>query len=159
MGAGDTGRFDYLTHHEAGHAAVAFHFGLRLEWVSVDKGNDRGWVTTEQGTPLQRVLIALAGGRAELHLDGSQVGNRWAAAQDWGIATDVIEGCLRERFACHPDNQIAKMVNRVEEMAARRCALIVRERWQAIQRLVAVLAERRELTGEEVETVLAGEDI
>jgi hypothetical protein len=47
---------------------------------------------------------------------------------------------------------------------ADRCALIVEERWPAIQRLAAELASRAsvtrwvEITGEEAERVLTGED-
>jgi hypothetical protein len=33
MANGQTSKLEYLTHHEAGHAAVAFSFGLRLERV------------------------------------------------------------------------------------------------------------------------------
>ena len=76
MGEGRVSKLDFLTHHEAGHAAVAVHFGLRLDQVRVEQDDNSGGVSlTEEAlrklTDIQRVLIALAGSIAERHLDPS----------------------------------------------------------------------------------------
>jgi len=41
MVAGQVCELDFLTHHEAAHAAVAFSFGLRLAPIHIDKYKDR----------------------------------------------------------------------------------------------------------------------
>ena len=162
MATGQTSKLDYLTHHEAGHAAVAFFFGLHLERVWIDQPSDRGWTKlTEESlkrrTDLQHVLIALAGGRAEKHLDPSCVGQRTGSDEDEGRALTTLGECLRSHFEGRSDDYIDKMCDRVNYILAARCALIVRDNWPAIQRLAAVLARHAsgtrlvELTGEEAE--------
>ena len=45
----ETSRFDFLAHHEAGHAAVAFSFGLRLEQVRIEPDDNSGGMTLTGG--------------------------------------------------------------------------------------------------------------
>ena len=113
---------------------------------------------------MQHVLIALAGGRAEKHLDPSCVGQRTAPDEDEARALTTLGECLRSHFEGRPDGYIDKMCDRVNCILAARCAIIVRDNCPAIQRLAAVLARDAsgtrlvELTGEEAEDVLAGDE-
>jgi hypothetical protein len=169
MATGQTSKLDYLTHHEAGHAAVAFSFGLHLERVWIDQPSARGWTKlTEESlkrrTNLQHVLIALAGGRAEKHLDPSCVGQRTGSDEDEIYALNTIHKRFYDRLIGSPQPYFDKLCKRVNKRLARRCALIVEERWPAIRRLAALLARHAsgtrlvELTGEEAEDVLAGDE-
>ena len=71
---------------------------------------------------------------------------------------------LHSRLERRSQDYIDRLLERMKNRLADRCALIVNERWLAIQRLAAELAHRAsvtpwvELTGEEAERVLAGED-
>ena len=169
MAKGHTSRLDYLTHHEAGHAAVAFSFGLRLERVWIDQPSDRGWTkltkaASLQRTDMQHVLIALAGGRAGRLLVPSCVGQRTASDEDEIYALKTIHKRFYDRLIACPQPCFDGLCKRVNKRLARRCALIVEERWSAIQRLAVVLAScvtsarLVELTGEEAERVLTGEN-
>ena len=40
MAEGRTSKLDFLAYHEAGHAAVAFSFGLRLEQVRIEPDDE-----------------------------------------------------------------------------------------------------------------------
>jgi hypothetical protein len=76
-----TSKLDFTAHHEAGHAAVARALGFRLGPVRINEDTDSGdatfaYTTDRPPTDVQRVLIALAGGRAERRLDPSFVGKR-----------------------------------------------------------------------------------
>jgi len=150
-----TSEFDFLVYHEVGHAAVAFYFGLRLGPVRVkqDKGGD---ATSDKGTDAQNVLIALAGGRAELVLDPSCVGERDGAAEDEVCAQNIIQEYVQSQRADELPDYLDKLCYRVSRRLAHRCEAIVREMWPAIQRLAAVLARKPELTGAEAERILAG---
>src|SRR5476649_934894 len=78
-------RFKLLTYHEAGHAAVAYSFGHRLEGVRINASTYDGLTTlAEQARPtrLQYVLILLAGGRAEAEFDPTSSSHSYAAAED-----------------------------------------------------------------------------
>ena len=111
------------------------------------------------------MLIALAGGIAERHLDPSCVGQRKGSDGDevWALKTVVAR--LHSRLGGRSQYYIDKMYERMKSRLAERCALIVEERWPAIERLAAELASRArvsrwvEVTGEEAERVLAGEDL
>ena len=170
MAEGRTSKLDFLAYHEAGHAAVAFSFGLRLEQVRIEPDDDSGGMTLTaeallKRTDIQRVLIALAGGIAERHLDPSCVGQRKGSDGDevWALKTVVAR--LHTRLEGRSQDYIEKIYERMKSRLAERCALIVEERWPAIERLAAELASRArvsrwvEVTGEEAERVLAGEDL
>src|SRR5262249_16760419 len=157
------------THHEAGHAAVAVHFGLRLDQVRIERDDNTGGVTlTEEAvrnrTVIQHVLIALAGSIAERHLDPSGVGPLKGLDGDEAWALRAVVARLHSRLGRRSQNYIDKILVRMKNRLADRCALIVDERWPSIQRLAAELASRAsvtpwvELTGEEAERLLAGED-
>jgi hypothetical protein len=169
MVEGRTSKLDFLAHHEAGHAAVAFSFRLRLEQVRIEPDDDSGGMTLtaealQKRTDIQRVLIAQAGGRAEQHLDPSCIGQRKGTDGDEVRALNIVVARLHSRFEGRSQNYIDKISERMQNRLADRCALIVRVRWPAIQRLAAELASRAgvtrwvEVTGEEAERVLAGED-
>jgi hypothetical protein len=68
----------------------------------------------------QHVLIALAGPRAERHLDVSGVTTRCGAVLDWDKARYTMETCLRSRFEGHSDPQIGKMLGHAEALLALR---------------------------------------
>jgi hypothetical protein len=169
MGQGRISKLDFLTHHEAGHAAVAVHFGLRLDQVRIEQDDNSGGVSlTEEAlwkrTDMERVLIALAGSIAERHLDPSGVGPRKGPDGDEAWALRIVVVRLHTRLECGSQDYIDSILERMKNRLADRCALIVKERWPAIQRLAAELARRAsvtpwvELTGEEAERLLAGED-
>ena len=169
MAEGHTSKLDFLAHHEAGHAAVAFSFGLRLDQVRIEPDDDSGGVTlteeaSQKRTDIQRVLIALAGARAERHLDPSGVGQwKWSDG-DEVRELNIVVARLHSRLQGRSQDYIAKIYESMKTRLADRCALIVEERWPAIQRLAAELARRAsitrwvEITGEEAERVLACED-
>jgi Peptidase M50B-like len=167
MTEGRTSKLDFLAHHEAGHAAVAFSFGLRLDQVRIEPDDDSGGVTLtdealQKRTDIQRVLIAMAG--TKRYLDPSCVGQRKRSDGDevWALKTVVAR--LHSRLEGRSQDYIDKICKRMKSGLADRCALIVEERWPAIQRLAAELASRAsvtrwvEITGEEAERVLGGED-
>ena len=169
MGEGRVSKLDFLTHHEAGHAAVAVHFGLRLDQVRVEQDDNSGGVSlTEEAlrkrTDIQRVLIALAGSIAERHLDPSCAGRGKEDDGDVVWAMKPVVARLNLRLQRRPQTYIDRIRERMEDRLADRCARIVKEKWPAIQRLAAELARRAsvtpwvELTGEEAERLLAGED-
>jgi hypothetical protein len=169
MGEGLPSKLDFLTHHEAGHAAVAFFFGLRLDQVRIELDDESGGVSltaeaVQKRTDIQRVLIAMAGGRAERHLDPSCVGPRKGPDGDESWALRAVVARLKFRLQGRPPDYIDRILERMKNRLADRCALIVKESWPAIQRLAGELARRAsvtpwvELTGEEAERLLADED-
>ena len=169
MGEGRISKLGFLTHHEAGHAAVAVYFGLRLDQVRVEQDDNSGGISlTEEAlrklTDIQRVLIALAGSIAERHLDPSGVGPRKGPDGDEAWALRTVVARLHSRLERRSQDYIDRILERMNNRLADRCAHIVNERWLAIQRLAAELAHRAsvtpwvELTGEEAESLLAGED-
>jgi hypothetical protein len=167
MAKGQTRKLDYLTHHEAGHAAVAFSFGLPLGPVRIDTDDDSGTFEMPIGaTDMQQVLIALAGGRAEKYLDPSCVDEREGSKRDEACALTIIHARFYGRLIAREQPYFDKLCKRVNKRLVRRCAFIVEERWPAIQRLAAVLAKCApdsraadtrlvELCGEKAEDVLA----
>ena len=162
MANGQTSKLDFTAHHEAAHAAVAFSFGLPLGPIRVDQDDDSGTFEMPTGaTDMQQVLIALAGGRAEKHLDPSYVDEREGSKRDEGCALTIIHARFYERLIAREQPYFDALCKRINDGLRRRCALIVEESWPAIQRLAAVLARRVadtrlvELSGEEVEDVLA----
>jgi hypothetical protein len=169
MAEGQTSKLDFLAHHEAGHAAVAFSFGLRLAQVRIEPDDGSGGVTLtaealQQRTDIQRVLIALAGGRAERHLDPSCVGQWKGSDLDEIRALNIVVARLHSRLQGRSQDYIDKIYERMKSRLADRCGLIVEERWPAIQRLAAELTSRAnvtrwvEVTGKEAERALTGED-
>jgi hypothetical protein len=169
MGEGLPSKLDFLAHHEAGHAAVAFFFGLRLEQVRIELDDGTGGISlTEEAvqkrTDIQRVLIAMAGGAAERRLDPPCVGQGKGDDRDVVWAMKPVVARLNLRLQGRPRDYVDKIRKRMEDRLADRSARIVGEKWPAIQRLAAELARRAsvttwlELTGEEAERLLADED-
>jgi hypothetical protein len=163
MAKGQTSKLDFLSHHEAGHAAIARALGIRLGPVRIKQETDSGdatltYPTEHPPTDVQKVLIALAGGRAERRLDSSFVGQRLASVADEICASNTIEACLFRRLEGRSWPSIDDLQERVDSRLARVCARMVEEQWPAIQRLAAALVLQRQLSGEEAEKVLAGED-
>jgi hypothetical protein len=168
MSEGQTSQLNFLAHHEAGHAAVAFSFGLRLEQVRIEPDDNSGGMTLtaealQKRTDIQRVLIALAGARAERHLDPSCVGQWKGSDGDEVRALNIVVARLHSRLHGCSQDYIDKIYERMKSRLADRCGLIVEKRWPAIQRLAAELVSRVsvtrwvEVTGEEAEKVLTGE--
>jgi hypothetical protein len=162
-------KLNFLAHHEASHAAVAFSFGLQLDQVRIEPEDDSGGVTLtaealQKRTHIQHVLIAMAGARAERHLNPFCVGQWKGSDLDEVRALKLVAARLHSRLEGRSQDYIDKMYERMRSRLADRCALIVEERWPAIQRLAAVLASRAnvtrwvEVTGEEAERALIGED-
>ena len=154
---------EFLTHHEAAHAAVAFSFGLRLAPIQIDKYKARGYMKLPESTPIQDVLIWLAGGRAELVLDPSSSNTRVASALDEVFARQTLAARLLRR-STPSDERLEQLIWRMRRPLARRCSFMVQERWPAIQRLATVLARCAigarcfDLSGDIAEKVLAGEE-
>ena len=115
-------------------------------------------------TDIQRVLIALAGAIAERHLDPSCVGQRKGSDGDEVWALKTVAARLHTGLEGRSADTWREIYERMKSRLAERCALIVEERWPAIERLAAELTSRArvsgwvEVTGEEAERVLAGED-
>ena len=53
MVTGQVSKLEFLTHHEAAHAAVAFSFGLRLAPIHIDQYKDSGYMKLPESTPIQ----------------------------------------------------------------------------------------------------------
>jgi hypothetical protein len=163
MTKGSVSELDFLTRHEAAHAAVAFPCGLRLAPIHLDPANDSGGMTLEEPPPIRDVLIALAGRRAELVLDPPSSDWRIASFQDEVRVRNILGARLLRR-AEHPDERLEHLIKRMRRPLARRCWFMVQERWPAIQWLAAVLASLAcdnrlvELCGEKAEKVLTGEE-
>jgi hypothetical protein len=65
---------DLLAHHEAAHAVVLRHFGVRLARIWIDPTGERGGETVHEADqaptdPQQPFIVGLAGGCAEMQLD------------------------------------------------------------------------------------------
>jgi hypothetical protein len=119
MGQGRISKLDFLTHHDAGHAAVAVHFGLRLNQFRIDQDDNSGGVTlTEEawrkGTDIQRVLIALAGSIAERHLDPSGVGQWKGNDGDEAWALRAVVARLHSRLERRSQDYIDRILERMK---------------------------------------------
>jgi hypothetical protein len=138
---------DIEAFHEAGHAVASVVLGqplgrAALGLVTLDlRESARAWRASAQG---QRVgaLIALAGPCAEQRLCGytpEQSARLWATY--WKID---FRNALR-----HLDAIGGSGADALSEAAE-----LVREHWDAIERVADALAERGELTGAEVEALV-----
>ena len=112
MVKGPISELKFLTHHEAAHAAVAFSFGLRLAPILIDQSKDSGYMKLPESTPIQDVLIWLAGGRAELVLDPSSSNTRVASALDEVFVRQTLAARLLRRSA-PPDERLEQLLWRV----------------------------------------------
>src|SRR5690348_688172 len=87
---------DFLAHHEAGHAAVAYKLGFRLKSIRVYPASNDGVTELAGGqhpTSLQGALILLAGGRSESILDPDALSQSHSAL-DEGKLRGIISGRL-----------------------------------------------------------------
>jgi hypothetical protein len=154
---------DLLTHHEAGHAAVA-HLGcgfrLRAVWIDPRTGTGKTYLADwARPTPVQTVVIALAGGRAELVLDSSSLAPRPYTIDDEILARQLIERRPRGRLMhCH-EEYVDRICDKMDTRIAACSKRLVAQNWDAAERLAAELAQRNELSGQEAEKVLAGKSI
>jgi hypothetical protein len=150
-------KLDLLTYHEAGHAAVAFSFGLRLKAVRINQVDDKTEPADgQEPTSYQNVVMRLAGSRAEMVLDEDSLSHSTLNVEDEHLIETCLEECFAHRLQCHTPEEAGHIYSRVRDRLAYRCEGIVRDMWPAIQRLAAELAKRSELSGEEVERILAG---
>src|SRR5690242_6036079 len=111
MGEALSRKLDFLTHHEAGHAAVAVRFGLRLDQVRIEQDDNSGGVTLAEEalrnrTTIQHVLIALSGSIAERPLDPSGVGPRKGPDGDEAWALRAVAARLHSRLGRRSQNYI-----------------------------------------------------
>jgi hypothetical protein len=81
--------------HEAGHAVIAAHVGLKPIWVEINPETGRGNMTPETPwnppTPRQRLLILQAGSVAQCRLSGESIGWTVQGAKDRLDADDLVE--------------------------------------------------------------------
>jgi hypothetical protein len=151
---------DLLTHHEAGHAAVAHlscGFRLRAVWIDRRTGTGKTYLADwAQPTPVQTVVIALAGGQAELVLDPSSLVQRPSTIDDEILAQQLVERRPRVRLMhCH-EEYADRICDKMDTRLAACSKRLVAQNWDAVQRLAAELSKRNELSGQEAERVLAG---
>jgi len=95
-----------LCHYEAGHAAVARHFGLRLRVVWINPTTDRGQteLSAPEQTRLQHALILAAGAGAEHILDPERAALRIAATMDFIKLRHLVSERMNKRlFGKRPD--------------------------------------------------------
>jgi hypothetical protein len=152
-------RFDLLTYHAAGHAAVAYSFGHRLNSVRIDASTYDGLTTLAQQvrpTRLQYVLILLAGGRAEAELDHASSSRSYAAVEDEYRLQAFLEASFAQKLLMRSTDYNDRLTERVDERLAQCCRRLVVLHWQAIQRLAGELSQRHELSGLDAETILGG---
>ena len=101
MTEGRAAALDLLTHHEAGHAAVAQALGFRLRAVGINHLNGNGGASLmpgEEPSPYQTITILLAGSRAELVLDENSIGHSTLGAEDEHRIVAVLEGRFAARL-------------------------------------------------------------
>jgi hypothetical protein len=120
--------------HEAGHAVIAFHVGLKPIWVEINPETGRGEMTPETPwnppTPRQRLLILQAGSVAQCRLSGESIGWTVQGAKDRVDADDLVE----EDAEINP-HDFAEVV----ELLARP------EIWERVMRLSEALAVRHRI--------------
>ena len=155
-------KIDLLTHHEAGHAAVAYSFGLRLECVGIDTSTYDGFTTLAEGvqpTRLQHVLILLAGGRAETVLDHTSSSRSYAAAEDECRLQYILEASFAHKLLRQSLDYCDRLTERVDERLAGCCRRLVVLHWPAIQRLASELATAHQIGGAYAEAILDNEGL
>jgi len=132
-----------IAHHEAGHCVVAITTGLKLRSVRMafDDGKADWLVRDNAHDRHMHALTLLAGPRAELRFVGSYSDARLAEKWQTHWRHDLY-GVLK-----HCDGSIAEAITEVDHL--------VRRHWGAIKRVAAALLEAGQLTGREVEALMA----
>jgi hypothetical protein len=99
-------------------------FGFRLAPNHIDKYKDRGYMKLPESTPIQDVLIWLAGGRAELALDPSSSNTRVASALDEAFVRQTLAARLLRR-STPSEERLEQLIWRMRRPLARRCSFMV----------------------------------
>lgn len=146
-----------LAHHEAGHAAIARHFGIRIHDVRIFPSTDSGAVrisSAEPVTPFQDAMIRLAGGRAEKQLDPEALTWRQSTLRDEVELANLIAARLDAKLPHRPIAYVDSLGDRVDHRLAGCCAGLVSLHWPAICRLAEALIIHSELDGNAAEDIL-----
>ena len=149
-----------MTHHEAGHAAMARLFGLRLRAIRINVETDDGTTELcpgERPTPLQHAVILLAGGRAELVLDSHSLTHRLSTIKDENELRQLVSARLEPRLLHRSVEYVDALSERMDARLAACCERLVRERWSAIQRLATALKHTHEIAGPDAEALLSAD--
>jgi len=133
---------DLLAHHEAGHAAIAWSFGLRLQSVTINPAHDNGETKTSNATRLQHALILLASSRAEAVLDPGCLGRRISPAMGEAELDRTISEWLESELPHLQIEDSNKLAEAIDRRLARNCLRLVRLHWEVIQRLAHELAQK-----------------
>jgi membrane-associated protease RseP (regulator of RpoE activity) len=154
-------KFGQTEIHEAGHAVIAEHFGVRVQSVSVgicpDTGRKCG-STKAEGRPKSLkddVVITLAGHVSEEEAFGQYVPLVRQHDLDLIDQSDWTN-------AINPDGQYAseQEFNKAKQQLIQEYEVIakklVHELWPQIARLAEVLSDLKSLSGEQVRETLSG---
>jgi hypothetical protein len=129
--------------HEAGHAVIAFHVGLKPIWVEINPETGRGEMTPETpwnpATPRQRLLIAQAGSAAQCRLNGLPADWTVQGGKDRLLADDLVE----ESSSLDPND-----FTEIDELLARP------EIWVRVIRLAEALEVRHRIEIPELTNLL-----
>jgi hypothetical protein len=150
---------ELLCHHEAAHAAVAHHLGLRLHAVWIDPEADDGQtqvMVEPKQTRLQHTLILAASGCAERILDPEQARRRIATVGDESALRTVVSERMDVRLIHRPLDYCDAIEERMLDRVIACSHLLVVRRWPALVRLAGELRTRHRIEGPEAETILAG---
>jgi hypothetical protein len=150
---------DLLCHHEAAHAAVAVHFGLRLHavWINPEMDNGQTQVIPEpKATRLQEALILVAGAAAERIVDPTSGSRRISATMDYMKLHTLVSEQMDRRLIHRPVEYVDRLGERIDGRIIRCGRKLVLERWPAVVRLAAALKKRHRIEGAEAEAILAG---
>jgi len=145
-------------HHEAGHAAVAHYFGLRLHVVWVNPVVDDGRTILrldQQQTRLQHALILAASICAERIVDPQRAYLRMSTLADEGQLETVISQKITARLFHRPLEYVegirASTRNRIIACSRR----LVVKRWPGVERLAKELQARHRIEGPKAEEILS----
>ena len=157
-------------YHEAGHAIVGAHFGLRVRRIRIDppRGSTSFWqdVCFLRLAPRRRCLMSMAGGAAEVKILGRAlvppVTKICDAMQSLRLGETIpdsdvtnIARTLASEKEC--DDQL------VQDLLTRRTYAIQRlldhdDIWARVEAVAAALVVRGQLSGPEVEDLIADAD-
>jgi hypothetical protein len=147
---GQATELELLTHHEAGHAAIAQALGFRLRAVGINHLKANGGASLMPGqepSPYQTIMMLLAGSRAELVLDKDSLGHSTLGVEDEHRIVTILERRFAPRLLQRSPCYVDRLYDRIRQRLAARCEELVRRHWSGIARLAAEIVRWNELTG------------
>jgi hypothetical protein len=140
--------------HEAGHAVLAWYFGVGVKSIALDDDGDGNTklATHDHGTDIE-VMLRLAGGLADMAITGCDPGDAGTFSEDHPLLTDVgLAWELVERD--HPDSDL-EAAEHMALLESRTQQMVDQPSFRdQVSRLARVLLARRRLGPPDILAVL-----